>query len=158
MSHGVQTVRTPEKRAIVLEALADGLTLREAAKSAGIGRATLWEWRQADPAFERECRDAYNDGTDKLEEVARNRAFAGSDLLLIFLLRQRDAERFNKRMVEVRVAGNVNHQHSVADTDPERGEVVHFYLPPNGCDQPSLEEGHAKTIDASYEVSDIHDV
>jgi hypothetical protein len=147
MSHGVQTVRTPKKRAIVLQALANGLTVSEAARCAGIGRATLYQWRHVDPDFDRECRDAYDDGTDKLEEVARTRAFEGSDLLLMFLLKQRCPERFNKRMVEH--AGDINVDHRIAG---EPDEVVHFFMPPNHRDEPDTEDIVGPIIDG--EASD----
>jgi hypothetical protein len=46
-------------------------------------------WRDDDPSFAAEWLDAAEAGIDLLEDEARRRAMAGSDLLLIFLLRNR---------------------------------------------------------------------
>tara|TARA_Y100000034_G_scaffold117740_1_gene157527 strand:- start:208 stop:585 length:378 start_codon:yes stop_codon:yes gene_type:complete len=51
-------VRTPENRAIVLEALKEVGSYITAAGAAGIGRETLLQWRKADAAFGAECERA----------------------------------------------------------------------------------------------------
>jgi hypothetical protein len=153
--HG-RNCRTPERRRLVLEAIADGKTVTEAARSVGMCRDWVYQWKGTDPTFAADLQHAMDASTDLLEAEARRRAFEGSDLLLIFLLRQRSPARFNQKMVEVRVVGDVNHQHTLQQGG-DASEVVHFYLPPNGRDQPSLEAENEKTIDADYEVSDIHE-
>jgi hypothetical protein len=101
--------RSPEKRAILLEAIAAGLTITEAAARAGMSWRSIYDWRDADPQFAADYKLAYTAGTDVYEQEARRRAFEeGSDLLLMFLMKQRDPDRFNQRMVEVKVTGDPN--------------------------------------------------
>jgi hypothetical protein len=54
-----------------------------------LGRTAAYAWRGDDPAFAAEWLDAAEAGIDLLEDEARRRAMGGSDLLLIFLLRNR---------------------------------------------------------------------
>jgi hypothetical protein len=100
--------RIAGKRAILLEAIAAGMTVAEAAARAGMSWRSVYDWRAADPAFAADYERAYDAGTDIYEQEARRRAFEGSDLLLMFLMKQRDAQRFNKRMVELKLTGDPN--------------------------------------------------
>jgi hypothetical protein len=138
-----RTVRTPRKRALVLEAISHGLTMAEAAHHAGMSRRSIFEWRHADPSFAADVEAAYDEGTDRLEAVARRRAADGSDALLIFLLRQRCPERFGKRLIEHVVSGDpanpIPVEHRYAVPDPQ-DEVVRFYIPDNGRDRPDPED------------------
>jgi uncharacterized protein YjiS (DUF1127 family) len=59
----------------------------QAAKDAGIDRDTAYYERQRDPVFAAEWKEALDRGVDMLEDVAKQRAYAGSDTLLIFLLK-----------------------------------------------------------------------
>lgn len=59
----------------------------QAAKDAGIDRDTAYYERQRDPVFAAEWKEALERGVDMLEDVAKQRAYAGSDTLLIFLLK-----------------------------------------------------------------------
>jgi len=66
--------RTAKKRETILAVLAEGRTVGEAARLAGLSRRSIYDWRSCDPAFDRDCADAFDDGTDRLEGLARNRA------------------------------------------------------------------------------------
>jgi hypothetical protein len=100
--------RTARKRAILLKAIAQGLTVSEAAASAGMSWRSVFDWKDADPQFATDYKRAYEAGTDVFIQEAKRRAFTGSDALLIFLLKQRDPLRFNQKMIEVRVGGDPN--------------------------------------------------
>jgi hypothetical protein len=54
----------------------------------------------------------------------------------------------------VTLEGDINHQHTLNAADPERDEVVHFYLPANGRDQPASDDDVGRNIDAEYEIAD----
>jgi Homeodomain-like domain len=82
------------KRARFLELLCDGESVVRAAAGAKVGRRTVYDWRNADAEFAREWDEAWEQGTDLLEEVALKRAVNGSDLLLIFLLKGRRPQRY----------------------------------------------------------------
>jgi hypothetical protein len=104
--------RTPAKRAAVLAAIAEGLTAAEAAHQAGIARRTLFEWKAEDEDFRRDYDAAYDAGTDCFEQEARRRAFNESDLLLMFLMKQRDPKRFNTKQVVLAIGGSVDIGHT----------------------------------------------
>ena len=95
----LRTVRTPRKRALVLDAIAKGLTAAEAAHAAGMGRRALFQWKSDDAEFAADYAAAYEAGTDCFEAEARKRAFRESDTMLIFLLKSRDPHRFNRKML-----------------------------------------------------------
>jgi hypothetical protein len=57
-----------------------------------------------------------------------------SDALLMFLLKQRDPQRFNQKMIEVQVGGSgtpISVEHTAAVID---ANTVHILLPDNGRD------------------------
>lgn len=80
---------TPEKswRAPFLEALRTHGVVSEAAKVANVSRWTAYHERATDPVFAKEWEAALQLGVDALEDTAKMRAYAGSDTLLIFLLK-----------------------------------------------------------------------
>jgi hypothetical protein len=147
VSISMRTIRTPGKRRRVLEALAKGWTADEAARKAGMSRRALFQWRADDSEFRCDYEAAYASGTDCLEAIARRRAVAESDTLLIFLLKTRDPDRFNRKQVQVAIGGDpeappIDVEHHVASgqvtiqlpynyrdkLDP--GVVVQFAPPP----------------------------
>lgn len=64
-------------REVFLEALAGGASITRAAEAAAVGRTTVYEWREGDPAFAKAWDDALEAGIDLLEEEARRRAVEG---------------------------------------------------------------------------------
>jgi len=102
---------TARQKQAFLDALADGKTVIDAAKTAGRGRATFYRLKDEDPDFAKLWAVAYEEGTDRLEAEAERRAVDGvedfrvagkeiipvrkySDTLLIFLLKARRPEKF----------------------------------------------------------------
>lgn len=79
----------------------DGLRMHgivtRAAKDAGIHRDTAYFERQQDPTFATEWKEALDRGVDMLEDVAKMRAYDGSDTLLIFLLKAHRPEKYRER-------------------------------------------------------------
>ena len=70
-----------------LAALEQTGSVTESAPAAKIGRITAYDTRRADPAFAALWDQALDIAADTLEDEARKRAFAGSDVLLMFLLK-----------------------------------------------------------------------
>lgn len=70
-----------------LAALENTGSVTAAAESAGIHRTAAYQHRKTDKAFAQEWDDALDMAADQLEDIARARAFAGSDILLMFLLK-----------------------------------------------------------------------
>lgn len=100
-----RTIRTAKNRETLIAALREGLSVGGACTVAGIGRASYYEWRNADPEFAAEADEAIENGTDFLEDVARQRATDSSDTLLIFLLKARRPEKYRERQ-ETRHVGD----------------------------------------------------
>ncbi|MFM9848909.1 MAG: hypothetical protein ACKVP3_17300 [Hyphomicrobiaceae bacterium] len=114
--------RSPKKRAAFLEALAAGLSISEAAKSAAVGLRTVYTWRKEDTKFADDWDEAYAQGAETLDAEAFRRAVTGtlrpvfnrgvravdhdgtpaavrefSDTLLIVLMKARNPERYCER-------------------------------------------------------------
>jgi hypothetical protein len=70
----MRTIRTPKKRALILEAIANGYSVARAARHAGCGRRSIFEWKADDPKFARDFEDAYEEGTDALHDAMVDRA------------------------------------------------------------------------------------
>jgi hypothetical protein len=90
------TQRHPKKKAF-LAAFAQQGNVKGACEAAGIARCTHYAWLESDPDYKRAFNDAKEDAADALEAEARRRAFAGSDLLLIFLLKGLRPEKYRDR-------------------------------------------------------------
>lgn len=87
------------KKQAILALVADGMSIGRAFNKLGLGRATLRQFQEKDPEFVQLLEDAYNQGTDYLEDLALERAHE-SDSVLIKLLESRRPEKFsNKRQV-----------------------------------------------------------
>jgi transposase-like protein len=88
-----RTVRTTSKRRRFLSALAGGVSVSAAARAAGLGRSSVYDWRDDDPDFEREWISAEEESVDLLEDAARARALSpqtpGSTACLLFLMTHR---------------------------------------------------------------------
>ena len=100
-----RTSRTPKNRETIIAALREGLSVGGACAVAGMARNTYYDWRKADPEFAAEADEAIENGTDFLEDVARQRATDSSDTLLIFLLKARRPEKYRER-AETRHVGD----------------------------------------------------
>lgn len=117
-AHQGTRLRAREKgrpRQLFLDALARGASIAEAAKAAGVARRTPYKWRDGDSAFDEEWVEAYETGTDVLEDEGMRRARDGvkrpvyhggkrvgfvtehSDQLLMFFLRARRSEKYRER-------------------------------------------------------------
>ncbi len=70
-----------------LAALENTGSVTAAAEAANISRVRAYELRKLDPAFATLWDQALETGADLLADEARRRAFAGSDVLLMFLLK-----------------------------------------------------------------------
>ncbi len=80
-----------------LNALRGGLTVTRACIEAKVAFSTVHSWRTHDPKFRAKWDEAMAEGTDRLEDVARDCATAGSDRLLMFLLSMRRPEKIPAR-------------------------------------------------------------
>lgn len=114
------TGETPEQKPAwtikFLERLSEGATVTDAAKAAGVGRATTYRYRDSDPEFDAAWVEVHERSTEMMEAEAFRRAVKGvqkpvyhlgqrvgsvreySDTLLIFLLKARRPETYRERL------------------------------------------------------------
>lgn len=83
----MRTIRTAQNRARFLAALIESGNVHGACRVVGVSRNAMYEWRAEDRAFAEEWEEAVAVGIDVLEDEAMRRAMAGSDPMLMFLLR-----------------------------------------------------------------------
>jgi hypothetical protein len=98
-----RAIRTPLKERVV-QLVSEGLSISGACREAGVGRSTLYEWQQIDPAFKDALDQAYAEGTHYLEDNLTTRALRGDTTASIFLLKGRAPAKYRERY---EVAGNV---------------------------------------------------
>ena len=87
-----ETYRTPELEDKFLCELATSCCVSRAAKSAGVPRRTVYEWRDQSEEFRAAWDDAIKEGVDSLKYAARLRALDHSDALMMFLIKYHDPD------------------------------------------------------------------
>lgn len=115
---------TTVARGDFLAALAQGYTITAACAKIGFTRPCVYGYRKDDPQFAAEWDDAYERGSDYIEDEARRRAVEGvtkpvfyqgvvcgevqeySDTLMIAMLKARKPEKFRERF-DHNVTGNI---------------------------------------------------
>ena len=145
-----RTKRTPEKEQQFLDALAETGNVSIACLEAGLGRRTVYEWKEADPDFAELWDDHLDQGIAKLELECLRRARDGveedvyqgghlvgtrkrySDTLAIFLLKAHKPDVYRER---VEVSGKL-------ETRPDLSEL-------NETELEQFESLLARTVAAS---------
>lgn len=79
-----RTDRVGKKRAAFLDVLRSTCNVSEAARTAGVARRTVYEWRDADEAFRAAWFEAEEEAADRLEREAWRRAVEGTDKPVTF--------------------------------------------------------------------------
>lgn len=74
-----RTIRTDRAREIFLGILRETCNVSEAARTAGVSRRAVYDWRDTDEAFAADWADAEQEAADKLEREAWRRAVEGTD-------------------------------------------------------------------------------
>lgn len=128
-----KVVNTSENREKFLDLLAEGMTVKDAAKHIGVNPKTAYRWREADKDFAEKWASAYEIGTDSLEAEAQRRAVEGverpvwyqgvqvgtvreySDTLLMFLLKARNPARYCDRVRAARIEAEVEAKRIAAE-------------------------------------------
>jgi hypothetical protein len=102
---GPRTKQTPSKKAELLELIRAGITITGACRRAKVGKSTFYEWEREDPTFKAEVAEAYEDGTDYLEDVMTERAVSRDTTALIVQLKARRPAKYREKY---EVAGNIS--------------------------------------------------
>lgn len=90
------THRTYVRGERLLGKLRLGYSIAAACKAEGIARSTYYEWIKEEP-FKSLVLDALEDGTDKIEDVARSRALEGDHAMITLILRARRPDKYRER-------------------------------------------------------------
>lgn len=93
-----RTVRADRAREVFLAELRQTCNVSHAAREAGIGRRTAYDWREADPDFAAAWDDSEEEAVDALELAARHRAIDGSDRMMEILLKAHRPEKYVERL------------------------------------------------------------
>lgn len=106
-------VRTDRARDKFLAVLRQSCNVSAAARAAGIGRATAYQWRSDDSQFDADWKDAEDEAVDNLEQCAWDRATLGeSDRMLEILLKGHRPEKYVDRL-RAEHSGGLTHDHRV---------------------------------------------
>lgn len=123
----VASRRTKRRDEKFFAVLAAGGMIRDALAASGYKRRTVYDWRKADPEFERRWREADDEALELMEQEADRRAMEGtqkpvfyqgmecgyvteySDTLLIFRMKAKDPEKYRD---------NFKHEHVGAGGGP----------------------------------------
>jgi hypothetical protein len=102
-----RTSRTDRARKTFIATLAEFCNVSEAAREAGIGRTTAYEWREADPEFAAAWDAAEQVAADKLEREAWRRAVEGVDKPIYYQGDKIDTcKEYSDRMLEILLKGH----------------------------------------------------
>lgn len=106
------------KKKKFLTAYASTGSIEQACKAAGINRCTHYQWKEADPDYVAALEAIPDQVGDMLEDEAIRRALAGSDTLLIFLLKGFKPARYKENIAIA--TGEKPLQFSWAKEEPEK--------------------------------------
>ena len=99
--------RTSAQKRLFLGAFEKTGSKTAAARAAKIDRTTHYKWLESDAEYQKEFEAAEQRSIDGLEDEAWRRAHAGSDGLMMFLLRGLRPDRYRERL-SADVSGTVN--------------------------------------------------
>lgn len=116
----ITSTREKHWRLRFLDALRVHGIVTKAAIEANVERSTLYFERQRDPVFAQEWAEALDRGVDMLEDVAKQRAYDGSDTLLIFLLKAHRPHKYRDTIRTVTLNLNPDDLQNLSDDDLER--------------------------------------
>jgi hypothetical protein len=119
----VRTNRTDRARETFLAVFRDTCNVSEAARAAGVGRRTVYDWRDADPAFAAAWDEAEEEAVDALEAAARKRAMESSDRLMEILLKAHRPAKYMDRS-KTEITGKAGADLIPARTDEESRNML----------------------------------
>lgn len=107
-----------------LAAMSSGQSVTAAADTAAINRWTIYRWRKEDEDFAEAMARAQEEGIDRLEDHARQRAMDAerpSDALTMFLLKAHRPVKYRER-VDLSHSGGIEQVKRVIMVDPDQAD------------------------------------
>jgi len=89
-----------------LKSLNNGVTLDKAAESAGVTRATIWNWRNIDEEFNNAINETINSRTQTMEDALFQSGVKGNVVAQIFWLKNRSKGRWKDKQ-EIEHSGKI---------------------------------------------------
>ena len=129
-----------DKKAAVIAARAEHLTITGAARATGVGRQTIYDWCANDPEFARALAEAKPVAVDVLKESVYERAFK-DPILAMFVIKAHDPDYNDKVQAARAMAQAMN-------DSPLLGAIaqVRAMLEGRGLQLPSTIEGTAQRL------------
>lgn len=107
---------TAHHKKAFLAAYAETGNVSAALRASKVGRTTHYQWVKTDPDYKAAVDAAEEEAGDALEAEARRRAFAGSDTLLIFMLKGAKPSKYREKF-----------EHSGPNGGPMQSVVKHEF-------------------------------
>lgn len=102
-----KTVRPDRAREKFLEVLAQSCNVSAACRAAGVGRTTVYQWRDAEPEFAAAWKAAEEEAADRLEAEAWRRGVEGVDRPIVYQGEITDTfKEYSDRMLEILLKGH----------------------------------------------------
>jgi hypothetical protein len=121
--------QTAKRTEAFIRFIRKGSSAAEAARAIGVDRATVYRWRDADPAFKAAWLDAAETITEEIESALARNALAGDTVSQIFWLKAHRPDIYNRKQV-VSIGGEENAPPVLlAAGQPQAGAVI--ILPDN---------------------------
>jgi hypothetical protein len=140
-----RTNRTKDARETFLQALGQCGNVTGSCEALSISRTQVYYWRNTDPEFARQWDEAVALGGEALEDECRRRAMAGSDALMVFMLRALKPEKYReKAAVDVTMRTAVDVRNMTADEIRARLAELRA----EQGDPPMIESGNIIDLDA----------
>lgn len=130
-------VRSFTRRRAFLQALEEGNSESKAAAMADGRLGEFKKWRDDDENFAKDWADAIEEGTDLLEDEAVARALKKSDPLMMFLLKARRPDKFD-RASKLELSGGLKVEGSKATLLNKVAKLQAQRQLARGSDQPEL--------------------
>jgi len=125
LTEPVKPMRGGRWRKAFLKALASEGVVTYACERAKVSKMQVYRVRNSDPEFAKQWAEAIESAADALESEVRRRAFAGSDLLAMFLLKKmrpefREKVTISSRELDELIDRELKLQKNELDAEPER--------------------------------------
>lgn len=157
---GIELARNPEKKArlknIFIDVLRSTGLVTEAASICQIPKSLAYSWRFEDVEFASRWDSAFKSNIQPhLEAEAVRRAMAGSDLLMMFLLKSLDRDRYDDKVAE-KVVSRPSISIQIRDVDKSIVAIAESNQAVPAIDYETRKQLNGKnseiqTLDASYE-------
>jgi hypothetical protein len=122
-AQNARTDRTAIRKEKFIRALKGSSSITKACKASGVPRRTAYDWKAADKDFAQKWDDAYEEGTDVIEDAVFTRAVYGVKKPVFYKgeivgYTQEYSDFLAARLLEARRPEKYRHNHPAQNEDP----------------------------------------